>query len=163
MSFKNLPHGKVGLYSIVLLLIGSRAVAAQTITISGAQTSGLTVSTATAGSEPNAATSTDGSTTYTCVTPKGAAGAQIYRITANLTTAMPTGTTLHVKLTAPLIGGVSAGLVTLSTTPVNVVTGIPENLKCAATNIQYQFSALASAGIITSGNTRTVTFTIVTP
>lgn len=162
MSFKNLPHGKVGLYSIVLLLIGSRAVTAQTITISGAQTSGLTVSTAMAGSQPNAATSTDGSTTYTCTTPNPQ-GTPVYRITANLTTAMPTGTTLKVKLTAPLVGGVSAGLVTLSTTPVNVVTGIPESSRCAATNIQYQFSALASAGIISTGNTRTVTFTIVTP
>jgi hypothetical protein len=160
----NLPNGKVGLYSIVLLLIGSRTVAAQTITISGAQTSGLTVSAvSTPGAQPNAVSSTDGSTTYTCVTPSGG-GNPAYRITAALTAAMPTGTTLRIKLTAPLVGGTSAGLVTLSTTPANVVTAIPAGKTCAATAIQYQLSALASAGIITSpGNTRSVTFRILTP
>lgn len=163
MNRIDLPKGMVGLYVIVLLLIGSRAMSAQTITVSGSQTTGLTVSSAVAGSEPAAVSSTDGSTTYTCSTPKGP-GTQLFRITAALTAAMPAGTTLKVKLAAPAIGGVSAGFVTLSTTPTNVVTGIPENKTCAATSIQYQFTTTAAAGVIASpGNTRNVVFTIVTP
>jgi hypothetical protein len=164
MSFKDLPKGLVGVVVVVLLLIGRGTATAQTVNVSGSQTTGLTVSSAIAGSEPIAVSSVDGSTTYTCSIPKGPAGAQIYRITAVLTADMPAGTTLKVKLAAPLIGGVSAGWVTLSTTPTNVVTGLPENKNCAATNIQYQFTATAAAGVIGSpGNTRNVTFTIVTP
>jgi hypothetical protein len=146
-----------------LLLLCARPSKAQTITISGAQSSGLAITTATAGSQPAPVTSVDGSTTYTCQTPKNP-NPGVWRITAALTVAMPAGTELRVKLAAPAIGGTSASFVLLSTTPVDVVTNIPRNDRCAATNIQYQFTATAAAGIIAApGNTRTVTFTIRNP
>jgi hypothetical protein len=110
----------------------------------------MTVSTATAGSQPEAVT--DATTTY-AITTNGTNK----KITAELDTAMPTGTTLKVNLAAPSVG-ISAGQVTLSTSAADVVTGITEVVDSAKT-ISYELGATVDAGVVGSA-TKTVTFTI---
>ncbi len=113
----------------------------------------LTVSTATAGSEPNAAT--NATTTYritTNVTGK--------KITGKIDSAMPSGTTLQINLAAPT-GGTSAGDVTLSTTDQDLVTGLTLSLVTGET-ITYTFSATTEAGTLTA-ESRTVTLTLTGP
>jgi len=96
-----------------------------------------------------------GSSTYSILQNVG-----VSRITAQLNSDVPAGTTLEVQLTPGPAKGSSAGYQTLTSTAVNVVTGIP---RCTdnARAIDYRFSANASAGPI-SGN-RTVTYTLVSP
>jgi hypothetical protein len=110
----------------------------------------LTVSTATAGSEPDAAT--DNSTTY-AVTTNGTNK----KITGGIDSNMPSNTTLEVNLAAPT-GGASAGDVTLSTTAADLVTGITQKAETDLT-ITYTLSATVAAGIVAS-DTRTVTLTL---
>ncbi len=111
----------------------------------------LVVSTATAGSQPDAVT--DSSTTY-AITTNGTAK----KITAAIDTAMPTDVTLKVALGAPT-GGTSAGQVTLGTVAVDAVTGITEVAE-SGLSISYELSALVTAGVVASGS-KTVTYTIV--
>lgn len=121
------------------------------ITVSGPVS--LTISTATAGDQPDS--DTDDTTTYNITTnEKGK------KITAKIDSNMPTGTTLKVNLTAPTAGGSSVGDVTLGTSDADVVNGIGQ---VAESNlpITYTFSATVSAGVVPSG-TRTVTFTLIT-
>jgi hypothetical protein len=110
----------------------------------------LTVSTATAGSEPDDAT--DISTTY-AVTTNGTNK----KITGGIDSNMPGNTTLQVGLAAPS-GGASAGNVTLSTTAADLVTGITQSAETGLT-ITYTLSATVAAGIVAS-DTRTVTLTL---
>jgi hypothetical protein len=110
----------------------------------------MTVSTATAGSAPDDAT--DASTTYAITTNESTR-----KITAAIDTAMPSGTTLKVNLTAPT-GATSAGAVTLGTVAVDAVTGI-STLNESAKTITYTLSATAAAGVVNSAS-KTVTFTI---
>jgi hypothetical protein len=110
----------------------------------------LTVSTATAGSEPDDAT--DNSTTY-AVTTNGTNK----KITGAINSAMPANTTLQVNLTAPT-GGSSAGAVTLTTTAADLVTGITQQAESGLT-VTYTLSATVSAGVVAS-DTRTVTLTL---
>lgn len=110
----------------------------------------LTVSTATAGSEPDAVT--DNSTTY-AVTTNGSNK----KITGEVDVAMPANTTLQANLVAPT-GGTSAGDVTLTATAADLVTVITETAESGMT-ITYTFSATVDAGILAS-DTRTVTLTL---
>jgi hypothetical protein len=119
------------------------------ITVSG-NPGALVISAATAGSEPDAAT--DATTSYS-VTTNGANKV----ITGSIDTAMPSNTTLGVTLTAPT-GGSSTGLVTLSMTAQNLVTGI-STLAEGGLTISYEFAATAAAGVIASA-TKTVTLTV---
>jgi len=110
----------------------------------------LVISTATAGSEPDAAT--DATTSYSLTT-----NGTNKRITGSIDTAMPANTSLLVTLTAPT-GGSSAGQVILSTTAQDLVTGI-STLAESGLTISYEFTADASAGIVAS-STKTVTLTV---
>jgi hypothetical protein len=110
----------------------------------------LTVSTATAGAEPDAAT--DNTTTY-AVTTNGTNK----KITGEVDVAMPANTTLEVSLVAPT-GGSSAGDVTLTTSAADLVTGVTEKAESGLT-VSYTFSATVAAGIVAS-DTRTVTLTL---
>ena len=111
----------------------------------------LTVSTATAGSAPNAVS--DATTTYAITTNESSR-----KITAAIDTAMPAGVTLTAELAAPT-GGTSTGAVALGTTAVDSVTGIT-TLNEIAKTITYSLSATSAAGVVTSAS-KTVTFTIV--
>ncbi len=118
------------------------------IVVSGAPS--LTISTATAGSAPDAAQSTVA--TYAITTNE-----TNRKITASINSAMPTGLTLKITLAAPT-GGTSAGAVALSTTAADVVTGIA-NVAESGLAITYDLEATAAAAV--QANTeRTVTLTI---
>lgn len=119
------------------------------ISVSG-NPAALIVSTATAGSEPDAVT--NNATTY-AVTTNGTN----MKITGDLDVAMPANTTLQVNLTAPT-GGSSSGAVTLSASAGDLVTGITQKAESGLT-ITYTLSATVSAGIVAS-DSRTVTLTL---
>ena len=70
---------------------------------------------------------------------------------------MPAGVTLSCNLGAPA-GASSAGLKSLSTVAVDVVTGITK-LNASGLSLSYQLDATSAAGVITS-TTRVVTYTI---
>lgn len=110
----------------------------------------LTVSTATAGSQPDAAT--DNSTSYN-ITTNGTGK----KITGALNSAMPAGTTLSVSLAAPA-GGSSSGAVSLTTSTQNLVTGVSQ-VASSGHAITYILSATVAAGEVAS-TTRTVTLTL---
>jgi len=110
----------------------------------------LTVSSATAGSAPNAVSDT--STTYAITTNQ-----TNKKITAAINTAMPSGVTLTVSLATPT-GGTSAGTTTLTATAADVVTGIT-GLNESSLGITYGLSATSAAGVVASAS-KTVTFTI---
>ena len=135
-----------------LLLLGSRAVGAQTIVVSG-NPGLLRINTAVAGSQP--ASVSNNSTTYTVVTPNPAG--RTYKITAQLNSPMPAGVTLTATLAAPA-GATSVGAVALDMTARDVVTGIPRQTN-ATRSITYQLSATVLAGVIPSSN-RIVTLTV---
>jgi hypothetical protein len=117
--------------------------------------SALVVTTGTAGT--NALTSvSDNSTTYSITQNFG----NTVKITANLDAALQAGYTLTVNLASTK--GTSAGTVDLSNatsgSAASVVTGVNRGAD-AGQAITYTFSALASAGMLTS-TTRTVTLTL---
>lgn len=109
----------------------------------------LVISTATAGSNPGNATANG---TWAVTTNQTGA-----KITASIGSNMPSGLTLSVNLSAPSVGA-SAGSQTLSTTAVDVVTGITKHAQSGMT-VTYSLSATAAAGVVTS-TSRTVTYTI---
>jgi hypothetical protein len=109
----------------------------------------LVINTATAGSAPTSATT---AATWAVTTNQTSS-----KITASIGSAMPTGLTLQVNLTAPS-GASSAGAQTLSTTAVDVVTGITK-LAQSAIALSYSLDATAAAGVVSS-TSRTVTYTI---
>jgi len=110
----------------------------------------LTVSTATAGSAPDAVT--DSSSSYSITTNE-----TNRKITGQIDTAMPTGVTLAVNLAAPT-GATSTGSTVLSTTAADLVTGI-STLNEAGKAITYSLSATSAAGVVSSAS-KTVTLTI---
>lgn len=110
----------------------------------------MAVATATAGSNPTAASST--STTYSITTNQSG-----QKITGAVDRAMPAGTKLSLTLGAPS-GASSGGQSALSTTPTDLVTGLT-NVVSQGDGISYQFEATASAGSI-STDTRTVVLTL---
>ena len=79
------------------------------------------------------------------------------KITASINSAMPAGLTLSVNLAAPA-GASSAGAQSLSTTAVDLVTGITKAAQ-GALSVSYSLAATPAAGVVTS-TTRTVTYTI---
>lgn len=119
------------------------------ISVSG-NPAALIVNSATAGSEPDAAT--DATTTYSITINESNK-----KVTGSIDTAMPANTTLSVNLTAPT-GGTSTGSVDLTTTDQDLVTGI-SSLAESGLSISYTFSATSAAGTISSAS-KTVTFTV---
>lgn len=109
----------------------------------------LVINTATAGSQPTSATA---AATWAVTTNQTGA-----KITASIGSAMPAGLTLEVNRSAPA-GATSAGAQALSTTAVDVVTGITK-LAQGALAASYSLSATAAAGVVSS-TSRTVTYTI---
>jgi hypothetical protein len=109
----------------------------------------LVINTATAGSGPAAATANG---TWAVTTNQSNA-----KITASINSAMPAGLTLTANLAAPA-GGTSAGAQTLSTTAVDVVTGLTKVAQ-GTLNVTYELTATTAAGVVTS-QSRTVTYTI---
>lgn len=135
-----------------LLPPGSRAVAAQTLSVSGSPGL-LRVSTAIAGSQPTAVS--NGTTTYTITTPNPT---RTYRMTAQLNAPMPSGVTLSAAFAAPT-GATSLGAVSLDATARDVVIGIPRRTD-ATRSITYQLSAVVTAGVVPLSS-RTVTITVI--
>ncbi|MFA6916312.1 MAG: hypothetical protein WC222_07930 [Parachlamydiales bacterium] len=101
---------------------------------------------------PGGAPAVDTSTTYSVVTNESN-----QRIFAALNTNMPTGLTLQVNLQAPT-GATSAGAQTLSTTSVDLVTGI-SNANQTGLTVSYSLAATVAAATAPSA-TRTLTYTI---
>ena len=79
------------------------------------------------------------------------------KITGMLNHNMPANTSLKIRLAAPA-GATSAGDIILTTTPMDLVTGISKVAESGKT-ITYIFSSTVAAGIIKSG-TRTIILTI---
>jgi len=120
------------------------------ISVSG-NPNALTISTATAGSEPDAAT--DASSSY-AITTNGSNK----KITAALGTDMPAGVTLSLTATAPTVG-TSGGKMELSTTAADVVTAIAQVADGDGNTLTYELAATVAAGVVASA-TKTVTLTI---
>ena len=110
----------------------------------------LVINTATAGSAPTNATA---NVSWAVTTNQAGA-----KITASIGSNMPAGLTLTANLTAPTAAGSSAGALSLSTTAVDLVTGITK-LAESGLGVQYTLSATPAAGVVSS-TTRTVTYTI---
>ena len=134
---------------VALAAFSPRTVEAQ-ISVSGSPAQ-MTVSAAIAGSAPIAVS--NALTTYTISKP----GSGSWTITAQLNSPMPAGVTLTVDL-AVSGAAVSAGVVTLTTAPANVVTGI--RAKINGRSITYVLSATSAAGVVPV-QTRIVTLTAV--
>ncbi len=113
----------------------------------------LTVNAATAGSEPDQAT--DETSTYSITTNCGSTNTK--KITAAINTAMPTGNTLKINMTAPSTG-TSAGAVTLTASAVDAVTAI-SSVAESGIAITYSLDSTVAGGIIAASN-KTVTLTI---
>jgi hypothetical protein len=149
------------LWTIALLVGASSAASAQTATqivtfqvdavnqIAFAGSPSLVVNTATAGNQPAPATAA-----ATWAVTSNQTGS---KITASIGSNMPAGLILSVTLAAPA-GGASAGIQSLSTTAVDLVTGITKVAQ-SAIGVMYQLDATAVAGVVSS-STRTVTYTI---
>jgi len=142
----------------------AQATATQTVTLAvnsvfKIATSGnpgaLTITTGTAGTDALTSVS-DNSTTYSITQNYGNA----VKITAHMDAALSSGYTLQLNLASTK--GTSAGNVDISNatsgSAVNVVTGINRGAD-AGQVITYTFSALASAGTLTSTN-KTITLTL---
>jgi hypothetical protein len=110
----------------------------------------LIVSTATAGTAPDVVT--DSTTSYAITTNETGR-----KITGAIDTPMPSGVTLAVNLAAPT-GASSAGLTTLGTSAMDLVTGI-STLNDSSKSITYSLSATSAAGVVPSAS-KTVTLTI---
>jgi len=147
----------VPLTSALVVGASSAALAQQTVTfqidainqISFAGSPSLVINAATAGSNPSSVTAP---ATWAVTTNQTGA-----KITGSIGSAMPAGVTLSVSLTAPA-GAASAGSLSLSTTAVDLVTGITKVAQ-GALAVTYSLAATAAAGVVTS-TTRTVTYTI---
>jgi len=111
----------------------------------------LTVSSATAGQEPNEATA--GSSTYAIST-----NCTGKKLTAALGSAMPSNTTLKASAAAPSGGGSSQGYVTLGTSAATLVTGMGHAAE-SSLSISYKLGCTAGAGVISSSS-KSVVFTI---
>ena len=75
------------------------------------------------------------------------------KITGEINTAMPANTALRVMLAAPT-GATSVGMVTLSATAQNLVTGIANLTSENGLGISYEFDASVSAGVVSSARKR---------
>jgi hypothetical protein len=115
----------------------------------------LTVATGTAGTDALTSVS-DNSTTYSITQNFG----NTVKVTANLDAALSAGYALNIALAS--VKGTSAGSVDISNatsgSALSVVTGIAKGAD-AGQSITYTFSALASAGTLSS-TAKTVTLTL---
>lgn len=139
--------------AVVVLLWGGPA-QAQTITVSD-NPGTLTITSAVAGQDLTLVTNS--STTYKVGTLLRTA-----KITAELSTALPTGVTLRITLAAPS-GATSEGPVTLTTVPQDVVTNVPAGLTMllvAGLSITYELSSTLGAGVVAL-TSRAVTLRVV--
>ena len=114
----------------------------------GAQS--LTISTATAGSNPTSASVT---VSWAVTTNQSN-----QKVSASIDAAMPAGVTLTAQMETPSAGGLSTGPNPLSTSSVDLVTGI-STLAESGLDLIYVLSATPAAGVVAS-TTRTVTYTI---
>jgi len=112
----------------------------------------LTVDTATAGAQPNQATA---ATTYD-ITTNG--GTDSKKITGVIDTVMATGLTLKATAAAPT-GAISAGAQTLSTTAVDLVTGL-EKVAVPGLALSFTLDATVDAGVVPLAS-KTFTMTII--
>ena len=119
------------------------------ISITGAAPT-LIVNSAVAGSAPSTASSA-GITWAVTTNQTGA------KINASIPSNMPAGLTLSAALGAPA-GATSTGTQSLTTTAVDLVTGITK-LNATGLSLTYSLDATPAAGVVASG-TRVVTFTI---
>ena len=110
----------------------------------------LTISTATAGSQPTSATSTGATWAVTTNTTNA-------KVTAALDSDMPAGLTLKVNVAAPSVG-TSAGAVALNAAGVDVVTGVTKVAESGLA-VTYTLDATVAVGVVASGS-RIVTYTV---
>ena len=153
---------RTSLFLLAALVVAAPSAQAQTATqtvtyavnainqIAFAGAPSLTITTATAGSAPTSVT--DATASWAVTTNQTGA-----KISASIATAMPAGLTLNSTLVAPT-GGTSAGLQALSTTSVDLVTGITK-LAQGSLGVSYRLDATAAAGVVVSA-TKVVTYTI---
>lgn len=106
----------------------------------------LTISTATAGSEPDDVS--DATTADYALTTNG--GTDAKKITAAIDTAMPANTHLYLTLVPPT-GASSPGEQEITTGAVDVVTGI-DNVAESALDMTFRFSATVAAGIVAAAS-----------
>lgn len=140
------------LLATALLMFGSRAVAAQTITFTNGSGGTFTIASAVAGQDPAAVSKAAGN--FTTSTKKGDG---ILRIRAQLDQPMPPNTTLTLTLTYPV--GTSLGPQVLGIAPVDMIVSIPAASTTRTGTVSYSFTATASAGVL-APFTRNVTLTI---
>ena len=152
---------RLGLWSLLALILAGEA-RAQTATqslsfgigainqIAFAGAPSLTVTVAVAGAPPTSVT--NATATWAVTTNQNGA-----KITGSIPTNMPAGVTLSSNLAAPA-GATSAGFRSLSTVPVDLVTGI-SRVAQGAMVVTYRLDATAAAGVIAT-STRLVTYTI---
>jgi hypothetical protein len=155
----DLNHRSLSALSMIFILGGTAAAQSGTQTLSFQVDAinqiaftgnpSLVVNSASAGSNPSAATT---SVTWAVTTNQSNA-----KITGSLNAALPANVTLTVDLAAPT-GGTSAGAQPLGTTAVDLVTAITRVAE-GALGVTYTLSATAAAGVVAS-TTRTVTYTI---
>ena len=153
---------KRSLMAVLLVVAAAASASAQTATqtvtlqvdainlISVAGTPSLTVSAAVAGGAPTSVTSTGN--TWAVTTNQSSS-----KITASIGSNMGSGFTLSASMGAPT-GGTSAGYQALSTSDVDLVTGITK-LNETGLALSYKLDATSAAGTLSS-TTRVVTFTI---
>ena len=145
----------VALCAVALSLTGG-ATSAQAqftiLTVSGSPPT-FVVSTAIAGSQP---TSISSSLTY-FVKAKHPAGSQ--KITAQLDSPMPLGTTLSLSMVTPP-SAVSMGTVSLDATPRDILISVDKE-NGSTYGMTYTFSATVAAGVVPS-QSRLVTLTMST-
>lgn len=150
MLNKTMKKNSIGIALLLMTACAFGAAKADDITASG-NPGALIINSATAGSA--FAPVSDATTTYNIDITTGT-----MKITGEINTAMPANTALRVMLAAPT-GATSVGMVALSATAQNLVTGIANLTSENGLGISYQFDASVNAGIVASAG-KTVTFTI---
>jgi len=156
----------LGALIAVVLLVGPAVVAANSDTITvnyevqaineldiSAASVTLTISTATAGSQPDDVT--DNSTATYALTTNG--GTDAKKITAAIDTAMPADTHLYLTLAAPT-GGTSAGEQEITDSAVDLVTAI-DSVAESGLQMTFRLSALVTANIVAAAS-KTLTLTL---
>jgi hypothetical protein len=113
-------------------------------------TPSLTITTAVAGVDPTSVT--DATASWAVTTNQSNA-----KITASIPVDMPAGLTLSANLSNPA-GATSAGYKAISSTAVDMVTGITK-LAQGSLGVSYKLDATAAAGTVGSA-TKVVTYTI---
>jgi hypothetical protein len=111
----------------------------------------LTVIGAMPGSDP---TQVSDSATYDISTN---CAADAKKVTAEIDSAMPSGLTLKINMTAPT-GATSAGAVTLSDTPADALTAI-DAVSESNINMDFTLDATAEAGVVAAAS-KTCTLTL---